>query len=53
MNVLNSVELVLVTVPEPDVAVRFYVERLGFRCVDSDPDAATLQLGSLQLVLQR
>jgi catechol 2,3-dioxygenase-like lactoylglutathione lyase family enzyme len=53
VDVLNSVELVLVTVPEPDVAVRFYVERLGFRCVDSDPDAATLQLGALQLVLQR
>lgn len=51
--VLNSVELVLVTVPEPEVAVRFYVDRLGFRCLDVDPDAATLQLGTLQLVLQR
>lgn len=52
-DVLNSVELVLVTVPEPTTAVSFYVERLGFRCLDSDADAATLQLGSLQLVLQR
>lgn len=50
---LNSVELVLVTVPEPAVAVRFYVDRLGFRCLDEDPDSATLQLGALQLVLQR
>jgi catechol 2,3-dioxygenase-like lactoylglutathione lyase family enzyme len=47
------VELVLVTVPEPEAAVPFYVERLGFRCVDVDADAATLQLGALQLVLQR
>ena len=53
LGVLNSVELVLVTVPEPTTAVSFYVERLGFRCLDSDDDAATLQLGSLQLVLQR
>lgn len=50
---LHSVELVLVTVPDPEQAVTFYVDRLGFRCLDVDPDAATIQLGALQIVLQR
>ncbi|MBX3250941.1 MAG: hypothetical protein KF901_27435 [Myxococcales bacterium] len=50
---LNSVELVLVSAPDPRVASEFYVTRLGFRSLDVDETGATVQLGAMQIVIQR
>ena len=49
----HSVELVMMQAREVAPTAAFYVEALGFEHLGGDADGATLQRGSLQLVIQR
>ncbi len=49
----SSVQMVMLTAPDPAAAARFYVEQLGFRIATDSPEESIVEGLGMQVVLTR